>query len=88
MTARNELEQAKAERGGRLHRLETICGPRGACEREPLTDDPGRWTWCADCATLYDDYGVPINPVSVRQRPGTRGALSTTATTGKAFFHA
>jgi len=48
----HELEQAKAERGDRLRRFETICRPRGACEREALTDDPSRWTWCADCATL------------------------------------
>jgi hypothetical protein len=68
----HELEQAKAERGDRLRRFETICRPRGACEREALTDDPSRWTWCADCATLYDDYGIAVkSDPRVRQSPLT-----------------
>ena len=28
---------------------------------EPLADDPGRWTWCPDCLTVYDDYATSIN---------------------------
>ena len=64
MTARDALEQATAAQPGeRLHRFETICGPRGECEREPLTADPGRWTWCAACLTVYDDYGTAVNPI-------------------------
>jgi len=31
--------------------------------REALDNDPGRWTWCAACLTVYDDYGVPVNPI-------------------------
>jgi hypothetical protein len=49
--------------GERLHRFETICGPRGGYRRELLTNDPGRWTWCPDCVTLFDDYGTPVNPI-------------------------
>jgi hypothetical protein len=59
MTARDALEQATAAPGERLHRFETICG-RGGCERDPLTDDPRRWTWCAACLTVYDDYGKAV----------------------------
>jgi hypothetical protein len=25
------------------------------------TNQPGRWTWCADCLTVFDDYGTPVN---------------------------
>jgi len=57
------LEQATAAQPSeRLHRFETICGSRGGCQRQPLTADPGRWTWRAICLTLYDDYAV--NPIS------------------------
>ncbi len=64
MTARDALEQATAAQPGeRQHRFETSCGPRGGCQREPLTDDPGRWTWCPTCLTVYDDYGTPVNPI-------------------------
>jgi hypothetical protein len=64
MNARDALEQAVAAPPGEpLHRFQTICGPRGGCQREPLTNDPGRWTWCADCLTLSDDYGVAVNPM-------------------------
>ena len=64
MTARQALEEATAAQPGeRLHWFETICGPRGGCEREPLANDPGRWTWCAACLTLCDDYGTPVNPI-------------------------
>ena len=37
--------------------------PRGGCEREPLADDPGKWTLCSACLTLYDDYGTAVNPI-------------------------
>ena len=30
---------------------------------ELLTADPGRWTWCAACLTVHDDYGTPVNPI-------------------------
>jgi hypothetical protein len=40
-----------------------VCGPRGVCRREPLTNDPGRRTWCPDCRTVFDDYGTPVNPI-------------------------
>jgi len=63
MTARDALAQAvAAPRGERLHLFETVCVPRGACRREPLTNEPGRWTWCPDCVTVSDDYGVAVNP--------------------------
>ena len=65
MTAKDALAQAvAAPRGERLHLFGTICGPRGACRREMLTDDPGRWSWCPDCLTLFDDYGSPVNPIT------------------------
>jgi hypothetical protein len=64
MTAREALEQVvAAPPGERLHCFETICGPCGAGRREPLTNAPGRWTWCPDCLTVYDDYGMPVNPI-------------------------
>jgi hypothetical protein len=64
MTAGEALDAAcDAELGERLHRYETVCGPRGMCRREPLTHDAGRWTWCQDCLTLYDDYGKAVNRI-------------------------
>ena len=64
MTAREAIEQATAAQSGeRLRRFETICGPRGGCERETLTADAGRWTWCAACLTIYDDCGTPVNSI-------------------------
>ena len=64
MTARDALEQATAAQPGeRLHQFETICDPRGGCQQKPLTDDPGRWTWCAACLTVYDHYGIAVNPI-------------------------
>jgi hypothetical protein len=64
MTARDALEQATAAPlGERLRRFEITCGPRGGCEREPVMGNTGRWTWCAACLTVYDDYGTPVNPI-------------------------
>ena len=64
MTAKEALDAANAaEPGERLRRYETICGPRGSCRREKLANDPGRWTWCPDCLTLYDDYGKAVNQI-------------------------
>jgi hypothetical protein len=64
MTAQEAIEQATAAQPGeRLHRFETICGPRGGCARETLTADAGRWTWCAACLTVSDDYQTPVNPI-------------------------
>jgi len=64
MTAREALGQATATRPGeRLRRFQTICGLRGGCEREPVIGNTGRWTWCAACLTVYDDYGTPVNPI-------------------------
>jgi hypothetical protein len=64
MTATDALDAANhAEHGERLRRYETVCGPRGACRQEPLTNDSGRWMWCPDCLTLYDDYGKAVNRI-------------------------
>jgi hypothetical protein len=64
MTARDALAQAvTAPRGEHLHLFGTICGPRGACRREALADDPGRWTWCPDYLTLFDDDKIAVNPI-------------------------
>jgi hypothetical protein len=41
MTANDALD---AEPGERPRRYETICGPRGACRREPLMNDRNLWT--------------------------------------------
>ena len=55
LTANGALNAANnAETGERLGRYETICGPRGRCRRESLTNDLGRWTWCPDCLTVHD----------------------------------
>src|SRR5437773_4496386 len=56
MIAREALDAANAEPGERLRRHETVCGPRGTCRRGPLANDPGRWTCCPDCLTVYDHY--------------------------------
>jgi hypothetical protein len=64
MTASHALDAANdAEPGEWLRRYETICGPRVACRPEPLANDAGRWTWCPDCLTLYDDYGKAVNEI-------------------------
>lgn len=60
---RNGLRTAAAALRERLRRFDMTGGPRGGCEREPLADDPGRWTWCAACLTVFDDYGIPVNPI-------------------------
>jgi hypothetical protein len=53
----------RGPQGERLRRFEMTCGPRGECEREPVIGNTGRWTWCAACLTVYDDYGIPVNPI-------------------------
>jgi hypothetical protein len=64
MTAEEALDAAsEAEVGERLARYETICGPRGACHRKPLTNRAGRWTWCPDCLTVYDGCGKAVNRI-------------------------
>ena len=64
MTARDALDAAKAAGlGERFRRYETICEPRGGCHRELLTNDTGRWSWCAGCLTIYDDYGKAVNTI-------------------------
>jgi len=62
-------------RSRRLETYETVCRRRGRCRRELLEGDSGRWTWCPDCATLFDEYGVPLNPISLRQLEGINGTL-------------
>jgi hypothetical protein len=56
------------EPGERLRRHESTCAPRDGCRREPLDRDPGRWTFCPDCLTLYDDYGNAVNQLRVPTR--------------------
>ena len=68
MTAHEALNVAiDAEPGERLRRYERICGPRGRCQREPLMNDTGRWTFCPDCLTVFDDYGKAVNAIPVFQ---------------------
>jgi len=65
MIAKEALDAANdAEPGERFRRYESRCGPRGSCRREPLANDPGRWTWCPDCLTVYDDYGKAVNEIA------------------------
>jgi hypothetical protein len=65
MIAREVLEAARvATPVERLRRYESICRSRGACRQEPLENDPGHWTWCPDCLTIYDDYGKAVNQIS------------------------
>lgn len=64
MTAKEALDAANAaEPGERLRRYETICGPRGSCQRERLIAPSGRWTFCQDSLTVYDDYGKAVNQI-------------------------
>lgn len=62
MTAKDALDVAKAaEPGERLGRFTSAVWfarrlPAELCER-----DPGRWTWCPDCLTVYDEHGSPVN---------------------------
>jgi hypothetical protein len=64
MTAAEALELANAAQPDEpLHRYWSVCGPRGRCRRQPCENDPGRWTWCPDCLTLYDAYGKAVNPI-------------------------
>jgi hypothetical protein len=68
MTADRAL--AKATDVGSDARLQTfnaVCRHGG--QREPLERDAGRWSCCPECLPVFDDYGVPINPVSARQHP-------------------
>ena len=64
MTACEALDAAKAaDPGVRLHRFELRCGPRGSCLYEPCDRDAGRWSFCPDCLTVFDDYAKPVNPI-------------------------
>ena len=64
MTAKEALDPANdAEPGECLRRYETTCELRGECRRELLANDPGRWRWCPDCLTVYDDYGKAVNQI-------------------------
>ena len=64
MTAKEALDAANdAEPGERLRRFESRCGPRGSCRREPCERDAGRWSFCPDCLTVFDDYDKPVNVI-------------------------
>lgn len=64
MTAHDALAASSdAAPGERLRRYHTICARRGGCQRVTLTGS-GSWTFCPDCLTLHDCYGVSANPVS------------------------
>ena len=64
MTAKEALAAATAAAlGERRGRYELRCEPNGGCRPEPLAHDPGRWTWCPDCLTVFDDYGKAVNPI-------------------------
>jgi hypothetical protein len=52
-----------AKPGARHHRLKTVCDSMGGCRRDSLKNDVGRWTWCPDCLTVYDDYQKVVNPI-------------------------
>ena len=65
MTAKEALDAATAtEVGERLRRYDTVCRSRGACRRELLTNDPGRWAWCPDRLTVFDSYEKTVNQIS------------------------
>jgi hypothetical protein len=65
MTAREALDAAKgAQPGERLRGFESKCGPRGSCRHEPCERDAGRWTFCPDCLTVFDDYRKGREPDS------------------------
>ena len=64
MTAREAIEAGKAMAPGeRLRRYHAVCVPRGGCQREPCERDRGRWSFCPDCMTVYDDYLKPVIPI-------------------------
>src|SRR5262245_58491126 len=64
MTARQALEAANAlPEGERLKSFERRCGSLGSCRSEPCERDAGRWSFCPDCLTVFDDYGKPVNPI-------------------------
>lgn len=59
MTAKEALDAANdTPPAERLRAFETVCGPRGSCRREPCERDDGRRSFCPDCLTVFDDYGV------------------------------
>jgi hypothetical protein len=69
VTAQQALNTAlNTDPGERRRRQETLCGSRGSCRPEPLENDPGRWTFCPDCLTLYDDFGKTVNPIRTSTR--------------------
>jgi hypothetical protein len=64
MTAKEVLDAANdAEPGERARRFESRCGRRGSCRQEPCERDAGRWSFCPDCLTVFDDYDKPVNPI-------------------------
>jgi hypothetical protein len=64
MTAKEALDAAIAVAPGeRLRRFGSECGPRGTCRYEPCAPDVGRWSFCPDCLTVYDDNRKAVNPI-------------------------
>jgi hypothetical protein len=58
---------ARADEAGIVKRRRNharICCAKGGCRKEVLANEPLRWTWCADCLTVYDVYDRALNPVS------------------------
>ena len=64
MTAKDATDIAFAVSGkDRQARFNRLCRLRGFCQRQPLENDAGSWTWCPDCLTVFDDYEKPLNPL-------------------------
>ena len=78
MTAHEALQRAtEIGKSARLQTYQTVCGSCAGCRLELLEQDAGRWTYCPDCATIYDDFAVPVNPLSARQLSDAYGASTT-----------
>jgi hypothetical protein len=73
MTVADVLNRAR-EMGAaeRLMRHNSECSVHGWCRPEPLDHETFGWTSCRTCLTLFDSYGVPVNPVAEMTMPTPR----------------
>jgi hypothetical protein len=65
VTAHGALTVASAAAPGeRLRRYEAVCAPRGSCQHNACERDSGRWSFCPECLTVFDDYGKAVNEIT------------------------
>jgi hypothetical protein len=64
MSARDALARVMHTRSGDpLRQFQTTCGRLARVTESRYGTTPARWSWCAGCLTVFDDYETPVNPI-------------------------